>query len=296
MILNFRQLEVFRAIIIAKTISGAAEMLHVSQPGISRLLKYMESKLGIVLFERHKGRLLPTPEALELFRELDPIYDRIEDLDLVVRRIMSNEDMEFKIACTPSLSNYLLPTLVARLVKRKPGIKIKMESFPNEIITDQIIQRRLDFAIGFHTQDHPLLLAEPAVSLKLECVVPKDHALAGRKSVSFSDIIKYPLVTYYYGTLLGTTLKKACDSLGKEPETAVVVRFANEACTLVEQGLGITIAYQHTALAQRYPTLTTIPVKGESQSLHFLRHNGIPMSNNVRELYDLAKSELRKLV
>src|SRR5210317_2205191 len=129
MILNFRQLEVFRAIIIAKTVSGAGDMLHVSQPGISRLLKYMEYKLGIVLFERHKGRLLPTPEALELFRELGPIYDRIEGLDLVVQRITSNEDLEFKIACTPSVANYLLPSLMARLVKNKPGIKIKMESF-----------------------------------------------------------------------------------------------------------------------------------------------------------------------
>jgi len=296
MILNFRQLEVFRAIIIAKTVSGAADMLHVSQPGISRLLKYMEYKLGIVLFERHKGRLLPTPEALELFRELGPIYDRIEGLDLVVQRITSNEDLEFKIACTPSVANYLLPSLMARLVKNKPGIKIKMESFPNEIITDYIIQRHLDFAIAFHTQDHPLLLAEPALSLKLECVVPRGHALAGRKGVSFRDIIQYPLVTYYNDTLLGTTLNKACECLEKEPETAVVVRFANEACALVEQGLGITIAYQYTALPERYPTLTTIPVKMESQRLHFLRHNGIPMSNNVREIYDLAKSELRKLV
>ncbi|MEC7690721.1 MAG: LysR family transcriptional regulator, partial [Pseudomonadota bacterium] len=44
--LNFRQLEVFRAVMIAKTISGAAEILNVSQPGISRLLKYMEYKMG----------------------------------------------------------------------------------------------------------------------------------------------------------------------------------------------------------------------------------------------------------
>ena len=61
--LSLRQIEVFRAIMMAGSISGAGRMLHVSQPAVSRVLALTETRLGYPLFERAKGRLLPTPEA-----------------------------------------------------------------------------------------------------------------------------------------------------------------------------------------------------------------------------------------
>ena len=67
--LNFRQIEVFRAIMITKSVNGAAKMLYTSQPGLSRMLHSTEQKLGIMLFERKKGRLIPTPEGLRLFEQ-----------------------------------------------------------------------------------------------------------------------------------------------------------------------------------------------------------------------------------
>lgn len=296
MLLNLRQLEVFRAIMVAKTISGAAKLLHVSQPGISRLLKHMELRLGIKLFERHKGRLIPTPEGLELFAELDPICQRLDDLDIIIKRITQTDDLQFHIACTPSLSNYILPSLLAKVRKKMPGITVKLESLSNEEIADYLVQRRIDFALVFYSPEHPLLLAEPSISLNLECIVPKNHPLADKKTVSFKEILKYQMVTYYPETLIGSRLKNACETLEAEINASIVVRYANEACAMVEQGMGITIAYQFTALKDRYPTLTTIPIKDEKQQLNFLRHNGIPMSNNVRKFYTLAKDELNLLL
>lgn len=61
--INLRQIEVFRAIMMTGSISGAAKLLNVSQPAISRLISYTETRVGLVLFERIKGRLYPTPEA-----------------------------------------------------------------------------------------------------------------------------------------------------------------------------------------------------------------------------------------
>ncbi|NOJ99318.1 LysR family transcriptional regulator, partial [Corallococcus coralloides] len=67
--LNLKQIEVFRAIMLTGSISGAAKLLHVSQPAVSRLIGYTEQRLGLSLFERIKGRLYPTPEARHLFIE-----------------------------------------------------------------------------------------------------------------------------------------------------------------------------------------------------------------------------------
>jgi DNA-binding transcriptional LysR family regulator len=280
---------------IAKTVSGAAELLHVSQPGISRLLKYMEYKLGIDLFERHKGRLIPTPEGVELFKELEEIYQRIEGLDVTIDRIIRPDNLQFQIACTPSLANYVMPYLIARVRAKLPGISIKLETLPNEEIAEYLIQRRIDFALAFYDPAHPLILAEPSINVGMVCVVPEDHPLAHRKKLSFADLVDYNMVTYYPETLLGQKINQAFANLDCEPKMSVMVRYADDACAMVEQGLGITVAFHYTAMPQRFPNLKAIPLKSNQQRLHFLRHNGIALSSNVRKFYDLAKTEIRTI-
>jgi len=56
-------IEYFRAVMESGSVSGAAALLNVSQPNVSRMIKYTEMRLGLTLFERRKGRLQPTPEA-----------------------------------------------------------------------------------------------------------------------------------------------------------------------------------------------------------------------------------------
>lgn len=61
-----RQLEIFTAVMRAGTVTGAARLLNISQPALSQTLMHAEDELGFALFERVKGRLRPTPEAVEL--------------------------------------------------------------------------------------------------------------------------------------------------------------------------------------------------------------------------------------
>ncbi len=67
--LQLRHIEVFHAVYSCGSISSAAKLLHVTQPAISKSLQHAESRLGYLLFERHKGRLIPTDEARILFVE-----------------------------------------------------------------------------------------------------------------------------------------------------------------------------------------------------------------------------------
>lgn len=293
--LNFRQLEVFRAIMIAKTVSGAAELLHVSQPGISRLLKYMEYKLGIALFERHKGRLIPTPEGEELFQELEPIYKRIEELDITIERITRPDNLQFQIACTPSLATYVVPRLLAKVKKQMPEIQVKLEAMSNEEITDYITQRRGDFALAFYDTEHPLVMAEPSINVGISAVVPKSHPLASKKQIRFGDLAQYDMVMYYPETLMGSILNKALEELPSPPRMSTMVRYGDDACAMVEQGMGVTVAFEYTAPAGRYPGLVKIPMKTSKQRVHFLRHNGISLSHKVRQFYELMKTEIRTL-
>src|SRR5258708_31327643 len=78
--MNARQLEVFRAIMRCGTLTGAAKALNVSQPALSQILLHTEDELGLKLFERLKGRLVPTPEAEQLFPEADRLFRDFDNL------------------------------------------------------------------------------------------------------------------------------------------------------------------------------------------------------------------------
>lgn len=78
--ITLRQIEVIRAVMLRGTISGAAEFLNVSAPGISRLIKHTEESLGVRLFERRAGLVVPSVEASKVFDQIREVYRGVETL------------------------------------------------------------------------------------------------------------------------------------------------------------------------------------------------------------------------
>jgi len=78
--MRLRHIEVFHAIYVTGSITNAANFLHVSQPSVSKVLAHAEMQLGYALFDRIKGRLIPTQEAQMLFSEVDKVYKQIRSV------------------------------------------------------------------------------------------------------------------------------------------------------------------------------------------------------------------------
>ncbi|WP_255542621.1 LysR family transcriptional regulator [Azospirillum sp. INR13] len=72
-----RQLEVFCMLMRCGTVTGAAAMLNISQPALSQILLHAEDQLGFKLFDRVRGRLVPTQEANELYPEAERIFSEL---------------------------------------------------------------------------------------------------------------------------------------------------------------------------------------------------------------------------
>ncbi|WP_292124617.1 LysR family transcriptional regulator, partial [Mesorhizobium sp.] len=70
----------FIAVMRAGTVTAAARMLNISQPALSQILLHTEDELGFTLFERVKGRLRPTPEALEIFADAERLSAGLDGL------------------------------------------------------------------------------------------------------------------------------------------------------------------------------------------------------------------------
>ena len=104
--MRLRHIEVFHAIYTTGSITNAAKILHVSQPSVSKVLTHAELQLGFKLFERVKGRLIPTDEAGMLFDEADKIYQQIRSIKNTAQNIKKSECGRIILGITRS-GNYL---------------------------------------------------------------------------------------------------------------------------------------------------------------------------------------------
>src|SRR6201989_2664546 len=135
--MTLRQIEVIRAVMISGTITGAAKLLNVSAPGISRLVKYTERSLGVKFFQRQGGRYFPTQDAEMIFEQINAIYGKVDDLAEVIGKIGRGQLSELRIASVPSIAQVMVPRAVERIRKRYPDLKngIKTRKLQQDIDT-----------------------------------------------------------------------------------------------------------------------------------------------------------------
>ena len=110
--MRLRHIEVFHAIKQAGSISKAAVLLGVSQPAASKVLQHAESSLGFKLFERVKGRLLPTAEAELLYVEVAKLNSGLDQLRKLSANLRRFPQGRLHVGCLPSLGLSIMPKTI----------------------------------------------------------------------------------------------------------------------------------------------------------------------------------------
>lgn len=253
--LTLRQIEIFRAIMIAKTVSAAAQMLGTSQPGLSRMLGHMEDKLRFRLFDRTRGRLVPTHEARALFDEIEHVYKGFEDLNHVIKRLAKGEDRTFRVGASPSLGHSVVPQMLARLTANYPGLTIQFDILSVEQAADYLALQRGDYALTAFPLDHPNILSSRIGAGRMVCAVPSSHLLADRDRISVADIAGEQLQSFRPDTPHGRIIADMFARAGQELEVATYIRFAETAVAFVANGMGVALVDSFTAMQAHAETV-----------------------------------------
>jgi DNA-binding transcriptional LysR family regulator len=185
--MTLRQIEVIRAVMVTGTIGGAAKLLNVSAPGISRLVKYTEKSLGIRFFQRQNGRYFPTPEAQNIFEQINGVYKKVDDLTEIISKIGHGALSELRVGSVPSISQVMVPRAIERVRRRYPDLRMDINVLKIEEAIDYLLLGRGDCVAMSYRLDHSGLDFLPLASGELFCIVPEGHELAARKQISAAD-------------------------------------------------------------------------------------------------------------
>ncbi|UFM67324.1 LysR family transcriptional regulator (plasmid) [Paracoccus sp. MA] len=258
--LTLRQVEVIRAVMMAGTIQGAAKLLNVSAPGISRLVKHTEESLGIRLFERKAGLFVPSTEAAAIFEMVHQVHRQMENLNTAVASLRKGEDVRLSFASAPSIAQFIAARAIRGIRTRFPDLFIDLNILKIEETSDYLLLERGEFVLMSSAIDNSALSSAPLAHGRLVAIVPEGHPLAEKPAISVHDLAREPFVGVDPADPYGEILAQPFRDAGIEPRYSMRGRFAQTVVSLVRHRLGVAIIDEFSVAEVYMPGVVRRPL------------------------------------
>lgn len=223
------------------TVTGAAAMLNISQPALSQILLHAEDQLGFKLFNRVRGRLVPTQEAEELYPEAERIFSELGSLR---RRTM---DMRYgrtgliRVGASAPPSMSIVPKALKAFREAHPDIVMRSLIAPMLNVVEMLRNGDISLGIVMNNRPHHDIDVETVGQAELVCIFPVGHRLAGLESVGFADIGDETLISYRTDTLPARLLAAVAEAEGRDFAPTIEIDVSMTALPFVQNGLGVAI-------------------------------------------------------
>ncbi|EHH2568768.1 LysR family transcriptional regulator [Vibrio parahaemolyticus] len=292
--MNLRQLEVFYAIMQAGTVSGAARLLHVSQPNVTRVLAHTEQQLSFALFERVKGRLVPTQEAKALLPEAEKVYQQLGQFRSLTNKVKQGTQ-HLRVGAPPVLAAHLLAPTVA-LLSKEHDISFELLTANRDELCSGLLKHELDVAIAFGEETPPAIMGHVLLKENLALIAPKSAAIPAEKTVILEELISHdlPIIGLDSRDPLGLLLHQTLSARDEHYQHAITVRSYSAAAELVKHQAGFAIVDPWTTKQYRQDDAVSVhalePNMSFSVSILFAEHT--PQSIATKQFITALKQQM----
>lgn len=241
--MNFQQLRSVReAVRCGFNLTEAAQVLHTSQPGVSRQIRELEEELGLELFARAGKRLTGlTPPGGHLLPIIERVLLESRNLRQAGQDFLSQKRGLLSIAATHSQARYALPIAVQEFRGRFPDVQLHLRQGSPQQIAQMLLDGEADVGIATEAlSDYSQLVALPSFRWTHSLIVPPGHPLL-EGPVTIERLAGYPLVTYDSGFTGRNRIDQAFVDAGLKPDLAITAMDADVIKTYVELGLGVGV-------------------------------------------------------
>jgi len=177
-IMNMRQLEAFRATIESGSITGAADILNISQPSVSRLISDLERSVGFPLFLRVGRGVVATVEARRFHQAVDTMFIGVDRLRELADTIRSTVGGAVSLGVIPAFSQTVMPSTVHDFTRLRPDVRIMVSIRNTPEIVDAVRMQQFDVGIVGRAPPYPGVEVLHQTSFPYVCLLPETHALA----------------------------------------------------------------------------------------------------------------------
>ncbi len=278
MSINFEALDLraFVAVIDLEGFHRAAETLNLSQSALSRRIQRLESAVGAALLERTTRRVALTTAGRELLPLVRRMLDEFDSSLFAMREVGRQRGGQITLACVPTAAFYFLPSVIARFNEQYPNIRFRILDLSANEGLESVARGEVEFGINLLGASDPELTFEPLIEDPFVLACRRDHPLANRDLLTWSDLEGQPLVavsrTSGNRILLDTALVRA----GVRLSWSYEVTHLSTSLGLVEAGLGISVLPKLATPQADHPIIVTRPIQNPevSRTIGVVRRRG----------------------
>lgn len=297
-----RQLLAFLAVARWQSVTRAAEQIHISQAGLSLLVREMESQLGVRLFDRttrsvtltEGGRQL-VPVAERMLREWEQLAGSLDKLSVEVAHTL-------RVAATPLVCSSVMPGVLKELLGTHPHIKVTVRDVERSQIEALVLSGETDMALGILLKAGSGVRRQRLLSLPLVCVSPHEwltgdkHRRLHRGRVRWSDLAEVPLIGLPLSNPIQQIVAQRFREAGRVPEIRASFSSLHSVIAMVEAGYGAAVmpAFVQGACS-RYAVKVSVVSEPEVPLDFFaITRKGSEVTEAARAFLDTFTNQLRQ--
>jgi DNA-binding transcriptional LysR family regulator len=245
------EVETFRALMNSGSARKAAALLGVTQPAVSQSLKRLESEAGFALFQRLRGRLVPTPEAQALLVEVERMFVGLGAIEHRLRSLRDHGVEQLQIACYPAFGLGFMPRCLKKLAaSAKPGARphVSLQVLSSRDVRERVVSGLADFGLLADEVPTEGLDASTFARFPGVVVMKKGHSLARHRQVKPEQLAELPFLALNPEDASRQRLESALAQRNVRLSVAVHTPYAASVCEMALQGLGVGVVNPITAL------------------------------------------------
>jgi len=245
--MRLRHIEVFHAVYTCGSITAAAKLLNVSQPSVSKVLAHAEQQLGFALFDRIKGKIIPTQEAERLITHVTDAYENINELRRVSENLRASETGLIRIAVAPAFGIDLVPAAIASYLEQHRETSFEIETLHQHQVGRALKQSRVDIGMVFDPPATPGIKIDHLTTAECVAITHKSVDFGIKRRLSLQDLDGMPFINLNTRSPLGKLLASRMQASNVQFQNITKVETYQMAKALVAHGAGVSIIDEVTA-------------------------------------------------
>ena len=241
MAITFRQIDAFRAVMLAGTAVGAAKMLGISQPAISRLIADLERDIGYALFAREGRRISPTSKAHLLMEEVCRALIGLDQIREAAVEIGQLSYARLRLVSIPSVASTIAVDLIDLFAKENSETFVSLEVQSSDSALEWVISQQCDLGIAAVNLQSAAIESRTIEVGASVCILPRGHKLAKAKTVTPEMLAGESFVSFRPDSVYRREVDAAFDAAGVTRKLVFEARTTDAVYAMVAAGLGASI-------------------------------------------------------
>lgn len=287
--IELRHMRYFLAVAEELHFRKAAEKLFISQPGLSRQIKWLEEEMGVTLFERHNRKVVLTTAGDYLKTEFAQQLKTINNTIATAKLIHDGKKGELKIGYVGSAMQDVIPNLLLTFENKNPNILFDLKEIDNQKQIEDLLSFSLD--IGFVRLERvPLALEIKTILEENFCLVlPKYHPINEKNFKNIAQFKEESFILFdaKYSASYYEKVMQIFDDCNFTPVISHTTIHSSSIFKLVEKNFGVSLVPKSLAIKTGYKIkfieLDTIAQKTKL-SVIWNKKNGNPILKDFLEL------------